>query len=86
MPVQVRKHRTHTLRDLAAKKNLEFRRSMIGRTLSVVTLEHNRAALSENYLKVTLATPREANRIVDVRIGGLAGDGLTETGILPVLN
>ncbi len=86
VPMQVRKQRTHVLRDLAAKKNLEFRRSMIGRTLSVVTLEHNQAALSNNYLKVTLATPREANRIVDVRIGGLTGDGLVELGVLPVIN
>ena len=55
VPAQVRKLRTHILRDLAAKKNLEFRQSMIGRTISVVTLD--RGALSENYLKVTLAKP-----------------------------
>jgi threonylcarbamoyladenosine tRNA methylthiotransferase MtaB len=85
VPMQIRKQRTHILRDLAAKKNLEFRNAMIGRTLSVVTLENNRAALSENYLKVTLTTPREANRIVEVRIGAVTPEGLSEAGALNVL-
>jgi tRNA A37 methylthiotransferase MiaB len=73
VPIQVRKQRTHTLRDLAARKNLEFRQRMAGRELSVVTLD--RGALSENYLKVTLAKAREANRIETIRIGGVLGDG-----------
>src|SRR6185437_544814 len=58
VPLDVRKQRTHALRELAAKKNLEFRQSMIGRTLSVVTIEDGRTALSGNYLKVMLAAPR----------------------------
>jgi threonylcarbamoyladenosine tRNA methylthiotransferase MtaB len=80
VPMEVRKHRTHILRDLAARKNLEFRRSTIGRTLSAVTIEDGCTALSDNYLKVALARPREANRIVDILIGGLTGDGLCESG------
>ena len=51
----------------------------------MVTLEGGLTALSDNYLKVTLTTPREANRIEDVRIGGLAADGVCEAGVLPVL-
>ena len=78
VPMEVRKHRTHVLRDLAARKNLEFRRSMIGRTISVVTIEDG--ALSENYLKVKLARRREANCIGDVLIGGVTADGLFESG------
>ena len=31
VPIPVRKQRTHALRDLAARKNLEFRRSMVGK-------------------------------------------------------
>jgi threonylcarbamoyladenosine tRNA methylthiotransferase MtaB len=83
VPVSVRRDRTRVLRELAARKNLEFRRSMIGRTISVVTLD--RGALSENYLKVSLAAHREANRIADVRIGGVAGDGISEAGTLTVI-
>jgi len=85
VPVAVRKHRTHVLRDLAAHKNLEFRRSMIGRTLSVVTIEDGSKALTDNYLKVALAKPRQANRIENISIGGITTDGLYETGSLPVL-
>ena len=70
VPMEIRKHRTHVLRDLAARKNLEFRRATIGRTISVVTIEDGRIALSDNYLKVALARPREANRIEDILIGG----------------
>jgi len=36
-------------------------------------------------LKVALATPRAANRIEEIRIGGLTTDGVCEVGTLPVL-
>jgi threonylcarbamoyladenosine tRNA methylthiotransferase MtaB len=85
VPIEVRKHRTHVLRDLAQRKNLAYRRSMLGKVLSAVTIEDGRTALSGNYLKVMLARPREANRLVDVAIGGLTADGLHEAGMLPVL-
>lgn len=84
VPQAVRKQRTHALRDLAARKNLEYRRSMVGRTISAVTLG-NGTALSENYLKVKLAKAREANRIESIRIGGLTSDGVCEAGCLPLL-
>jgi threonylcarbamoyladenosine tRNA methylthiotransferase MtaB len=85
IPQAVRKERTRILRGLSVRKNLEFRRSLIGKTLSVVTLD-NGTALSGNYVKVTLAKPREANQIIDVAIGGLTADGLHEAGMLPVLH
>ena len=83
VPAQVRKQRTRELRDLAARKNLEFRQSMIGKTLSAVTLDDG--ALSENYLKIRLATPREPNRLIEVKIGGVLPDALSEAGMLAVL-
>jgi threonylcarbamoyladenosine tRNA methylthiotransferase MtaB len=89
VPMEARKRRTHVLRDLAARKNREFRASMIGRTLSAVTITSNTddglSALSGNYLKIALASTREANQIVDVRIDGLTADGLSEAGALRVL-
>lgn len=84
VPASVRKHRTHILRALAAKKNLEFRRSMIGRRISVVTLEDGRA-LSDHFLKVALSAPRPANRIEEILVGGLTADGVHEAGALPVI-
>ena len=83
MPVEIRKKRNQILRELAAGKNLEFRRRMIGRTLSVVTLAEG--ALSDNFLKVELISPREANQLVDVRIGTVTAAGLREHSALAVL-
>ncbi len=78
VPMAVRKERNRRLRELAARKNLEFRRRMLGRRLSVVTLGQLGMALSDNYLKVTLAEPRRPNQIIEVEIGGLSRDGLRE--------
>jgi threonylcarbamoyladenosine tRNA methylthiotransferase MtaB len=78
VPIRLRKERNRVLRELAAAKNLAFRQSMVGRTLSAVTLHETGTALSSNYLKVELAAPREANRLVDLRIGGVTGGGLSE--------
>ena len=79
VPIPVRKQRNRVLRELAAAKNLAFRKSMVGRTLSAVTLHETGIALSGNYLKVELATPREANQIVNLPIGDLTLGGLRET-------
>jgi threonylcarbamoyladenosine tRNA methylthiotransferase MtaB len=65
VPHQTRKERTRRLRDLAAAKNLEFRRKMAGRTVSAVTLSDG-TALTENYLKVELTQSYEPNLLIDV--------------------
>jgi len=78
VPMRLRKERNRVLRELAAAKNLAFRESMVGRTLSAVTLHETGTALSGNYLKVELAAPREANLLVELRIGGVSGAGLRE--------
>jgi hypothetical protein len=41
--------------------------------------------LTSNYLKVELASPRVANRIADLRIGGLGQGTLLELNPLRVL-
>ena len=58
---------------------------MVGRSVSVVTLEGGMIGLASNYVKVTLTRRRDANRLVEVRVGGLTADGLSEVGVLPVL-
>jgi len=83
IPMEVRRDRNRILRELAAQKNLEFRRRMVGRTLSVVTL--GEGALSDNFLKVELATPRAANQLLDVKIGAVTPTGLGEHSALAVL-
>jgi threonylcarbamoyladenosine tRNA methylthiotransferase MtaB len=78
VPMRVRKERNRILRDLAAAKNLEFRRRMTGKRLSAVTLHEPGIALSDNYLKVELAQAREPNRIVEVEIAGVTEGGVRE--------
>jgi threonylcarbamoyladenosine tRNA methylthiotransferase MtaB len=86
VPWPVRKERTRALRDLAARKNLEFRRQFLGRPLSVVTLENGRFGLSDNFLKVELTRPREENLLCEVAVGRLTDSGLRESEPLPILN
>ena len=83
VPMPVRKERNRVLRELAAEKNLAFRRTMMGRMLSVVTLDQG--ALSDNFLRVDLAASRVANRLLDVRIGAVTAGGLRERASLMVL-
>ena len=79
VPMPVRKERNRILRDLAARKNREFREHMVGRTLSGVTLHDTGTALTDNYVKVELAGYRAPNQLVDLHIGGLTGSGLQES-------
>lgn len=85
VPMSVRKQRNRVLRELAASKNLDFRRSMVGRQLSAVTLDENGLALSSNYLKIRMAQPRAGNELVSLKIGGLSEQGLKEEALLHVL-
>ena len=79
VPMPVRKERNRILRELAAEKNLQFRRSMVGKRLSVVTLEPAGSALSDNYLTVELPRPEPPNRMMDVEIAGVSETGLRAT-------
>jgi threonylcarbamoyladenosine tRNA methylthiotransferase MtaB len=85
VPMAVRKERNRILRDVGARKNLQFRKRMVGRTLSAVTLDNGPYALTENYLKVELAAPRAPNRIVDVLIGSVGEGVVREYSPFPVL-
>jgi threonylcarbamoyladenosine tRNA methylthiotransferase MtaB len=85
VPMKLRKERNRVLRELAASKNLAFRQSMVGRTLSAVTLHETGAALTENYLKVELASPREPNLLVDLPIGGVSSAAAMLTERSPLL-
>ena len=86
VPVHVARERNRVLRDLAAEKNLEFRRKFVGQTLDVITLQAGgedwTEALSDNYLKVRLAGRHGPNTMMRVRIAALEDDGLL--GIVPL--
>jgi threonylcarbamoyladenosine tRNA methylthiotransferase MtaB len=84
VPMAVRRERTRLLRDLSNRKNLEFRRRMIGARLPAVTLEQRGMALTSNFLKVEMSTVREPNQLVDLEIGTVTPAGLREQTLFPV--
>jgi threonylcarbamoyladenosine tRNA methylthiotransferase MtaB len=80
VPVHVARQRNRILRELAAKKNLEFRRRFVGKSLDVITLHNADAesteALSDNYLKVRIAGQHTANQIMKVDITEVGDEDL----------
>ena len=84
--VEVRKERGRILKQVGIRKNLEFRRRMLDRTISAAVLEKGDTAMTTNYMTVKLAAPRPARTVGDVTIGGLTPTGLSEAGALPVFD
>ena len=75
--------RMTTLRALAAQKNEAHRRHFIGRELDAITLNtrdsqanpNGTSALTENFIPVEIAASLPANRLVRIRVTGIANDG-----------
>jgi threonylcarbamoyladenosine tRNA methylthiotransferase MtaB len=86
LPIAVRRERTRLLRELSDRKNIEFRRRMIGARLPAVTLEQRGLALTSNFLKVEMSAARGPNQLVDLEIGAVTAAGLREHSLLPILN
>ncbi len=80
VPDHVSRFRSKALRSLIAEKNERFRRSMIGREMDVLTLEDG-AAVSSNFIRVSVAEECPLNEWVRVRVTGLEGDGLQASRI-----
>jgi threonylcarbamoyladenosine tRNA methylthiotransferase MtaB len=80
IPVHIAREHNRVLRELAAEKNLAFRRKFVGQSLDVITLqtgdEYSTEALSDNYLKVRLAGRHEPNQWLKAVIEGLGDENL----------
>ena len=79
VPPAVRRERTQVLRQLSERKNLEFRRRMVGKTLSVVTLEERGTALTSNFLRMAMAHERAPNQMLSLNAGSVSDTGLEES-------
>jgi threonylcarbamoyladenosine tRNA methylthiotransferase MtaB len=85
VPSRTVEERMGRLRDLIAAKNLRFRQSFVGRSLSVITLntpqsEHQQGftrALTDNFLSVQLEGRYPANQALQATISAVQGEGLT---------
>lgn len=75
IPEAVSRFRGKRLRDLIAKKNEDFRRSMVGSDLEVLVLDDG-SAVSTNFLRVTVPADLPANHWVRVRVTDLHESGL----------
>jgi threonylcarbamoyladenosine tRNA methylthiotransferase MtaB len=83
IPLDVARERNRHLRELAAEKNLAFRRTFLGCHLQVITLKpaqtQSTEALSDNFLKVKIEGVHAANQWREVRIHSLSDSGLNGT-------
>jgi threonylcarbamoyladenosine tRNA methylthiotransferase MtaB len=89
VPVHLARERNRILREHAAEKNLAFRKSFIGRTLHVITLQTGgegwTEALSDNYLKVRVAGQHPANEMLTVDVTDAGHEDLVAARRLPCL-
>jgi len=76
VPMRVRKERNRILRELANSKNAAFRRSLLGREFTAVTLDPPGLALTDNYIKAMLDLPYTPNRLVRLRPRALNDHGV----------
>jgi len=76
VPMPVRKERNRVLREVAAKKNAQFRESLLGREFMAVTLAPPGLALTDNYVKAALDLPYAPNRLIRIRPQRLTADGV----------
>ena len=80
VPEHVSKFRARMLRDLIARKNESFRRSMVGREIEVLTLEDG-SAISSNFVRVRVPDDVPQNRWIRVVVTNLQEDGLQASSI-----
>jgi len=80
VPARAVEERMQALRELMAEKFRVFRQGLVERMLSAVTIEtgpqNTTAAVTDNFLKLTLQEGVLANRMVTARITALTAEGL----------
>jgi threonylcarbamoyladenosine tRNA methylthiotransferase MtaB len=80
VPVALARDRNRVLREIASRKKVEFMQSLLGTTVGAITLQTGDAnsteALTDNYLKMRVSGRHAANRWLNVRVAGLAGEML----------
>jgi threonylcarbamoyladenosine tRNA methylthiotransferase MtaB len=81
VPIEVARDRNRVLRELAAGKNLAFRRNFLGKTLKAITLGYASQgwteALTDNYLKLKVEGEHDSNQWLQIQISGVTESGLS---------
>ncbi len=80
VPISTARERNALLRAMAAAKKLDFMRSLLGTTLSAITLSScdgtHTEALTDNYLKLLVRGRHSPNQWLQARVEAIAGDAL----------
>ena len=80
IPVQVARERNRILRELATEKKRAFMQSFVGRELEAITLTRfdgeYTEALADNYLKLKVRNPQEANQLLRIQVRSVETDAL----------
>jgi len=80
LPVEIKRERNRILRELAAERKRQFMRSLVGQTVSTITLsvveQGCRESLTDNYQKLWLQGEHRLNQIVNVSVERLVDDAL----------
>jgi len=80
VPINLARERNRVLRELSAAKNLEFRKTFVGKMLDVITLQtddkDSTEALSDNYLKVKIPGRLRPNEWMRAAITKVTPEGL----------
>ena len=81
VPIRVARERNRKLRELAAEKNLRFRRTFLGQTLEAITLNRNHQgqteALTDNFLKLQVQGDHDPNRWIRASVRDVTEQGLS---------
>jgi threonylcarbamoyladenosine tRNA methylthiotransferase MtaB len=80
VPLAVARERNRVLREIAARKKLEFLWSQVGKTVEAITLRSGDGAfteaLTDNYLRMKIGGEQEANCWIEVRVESTDGEWL----------
>jgi len=80
VPLEIARERNRELRNLAAEKNLAFRRSFLGKSIEAITLARRDSevtrALSDNYLKVEIMGEHAANQWMSITVNAIREHGV----------
>jgi threonylcarbamoyladenosine tRNA methylthiotransferase MtaB len=81
VPIDLARERNRILRELAAEKNLQFRKRFVGKSIEAITLASPKdgytSGLSDNFLKVEVQGEHAPNTWIKVGIQGLTENGIT---------
>ena len=85
VPVELRRERNRVLQEVSARKNRDFRRSLVGKRFSGVTISDLGVVITTNYVRVELQQPRPRREWMEVELGAVSERGMREASPLLVL-